>query len=383
MAYNVKFMKGTQANYDALATGTGYDDGTLYFVTGTSEGQPLSFYLGSKKIADLKALTDVIAESGTNKSDLTKLKAAMAGIDYLKNENPDTIASYIADAIKDVTDDIGDLSNLTTTAKTTIVAAINELDSAVGTLETGSSITVEESTPAGVLKRYTIKQGGTAVTGGTIDIPKDLVVSSGAVVQVTREVENEGEANEEVVYKIGDDVTTDAYITGENGGAGTYLKLVIANQTDPVFIKANDLVDVYTAAANATQVQLAISSNEISASIVAGSVTSTELASNAVTTAKITDENVTKAKLASAVQTSLGKADSAVQSVAEGSTNGTVAVDGTDVAVHGLGTAAYTASSAYDAAGAASTAESNAKAYADTALTWGTVPEATPAEPEP
>ena len=38
----------------------------------------------------------------------------------------------------------------------------------------------------------------------------------------------------------------------------------------------------------------------------------------------------------------------------EGSTNGTVAFNGEDVAVHGLGSAAYTESSAYDAAGAAS-----------------------------
>ena len=49
-------------------------------------------------------------------------------------------------------------------------------------------------------------------------------------------------------------------------------------------------------------------------------------------------------------------ADSAVQSVAEGSTNGTVSVDGTDVPVHGLGTAAYTASTAYESAGAVNTA---------------------------
>lgn len=54
--------------------------------------------------------------------------------------------------------------------------------------------------------------------------------------------------------------------------------------------------------------------------------------------------------LSSDVQTSLGKADSAVQSVAEGSTNGTVAVDGTDVAVHGLGTAAYKADSYFEPA---------------------------------
>lgn len=37
----------------------------------------------------------------------------------------------------------------------------------------------------------------------------------------------------------------------------------------------------------------------------------------------------------------------AVASVSEGSTNGTISVDGSDVAVHGLGSAAYTASSAY------------------------------------
>ena len=46
--------------------------------------------------------------------------------------------------------------------------------------------------------------------------------------------------------------------------------------------------------------------------------------------------------------------------VAEGATNGTVAVNGTDVAVHGLGTAAYTSADAY------ATAAQGAKA--DTAL---------------
>lgn len=50
------------------------------------------------------------------------------------------------------------------------------------------------------------------------------------------------------------------------------------------------------------------------------------------------------------------KADTAVQSVTEGTTNGTIAVDGEDVPVHGLGSAAYTESSAYDAAGAATSA---------------------------
>lgn len=51
------------------------------------------------------------------------------------------------------------------------------------------------------------------------------------------------------------------------------------------------------------------------------------------------------------------KADSAVQTVATGSTNGTVAVDGTDVAVKGLGSAAYELKSAFEVAGAAKALE--------------------------
>lgn len=52
------------------------------------------------------------------------------------------------------------------------------------------------------------------------------------------------------------------------------------------------------------------------------------------------------------------KANSAVQSVAEGTTNGTIVVDGAEVSVHGLGSAAYTEASAYDASGAAATVKS-------------------------
>lgn len=54
-----------------------------------------------------------------------------------------------------------------------------------------------------------------------------------------------------------------------------------------------------------------------------------------------------------------------VYTLATGTTNGTVKFNGSDVAVKGLGSAAYTDASAYDAAGSAQTAEDNAKAYAD------------------
>lgn len=54
-----------------------------------------------------------------------------------------------------------------------------------------------------------------------------------------------------------------------------------------------------------------------------------------------------------------------VYTLATGTANGTVKFNGEDVAVKGLGSAAYTESTAYDANGAAQAAEDNAKAYAD------------------
>lgn len=65
------------------------------------------------------------------------------------------------------------------------------------------------------------------------------------------------------------------------------------------------------------------------------------------------------------------KADSAVQAadVVSGTANGTISVKGTDVAVKGLGSAAYQNSDAFETAGAAADALSKAKTYADTKKT--------------
>lgn len=166
--------------------------------------------------------------------------------------------------------EIGDVTTLKTTTKTNLVGAINEVKDEIVSVDEESEITIETTnTTEGALKSYTIKQGGTTI--GVIDIPKDLVVSEGSVV-----VDPEGQE------------------------AGTYIKLVIANQTDPLYINVGTLVDIYKAKQNATQIQLAIdaSTREISATIVPGSVGTTELADNAVTTVKIADANITFAKLA-------------------------------------------------------------------------------------
>lgn len=212
------------------------------------------------------------------------------GVNYDPAGTAATKVQELADGqVKTNTDAIGSLEDLETTAKSDLVEALNEVRNSVSAGGVSAAVTIDTSTTTdGALKSYTIKQGSNVV--GTIDIPKDMVVESGSVVSLA-ENEIEGYA------------------------AGTYIKLVLANVTDPLYINVGTLVDIYTAKANATQVQLTIDSStrEISAVIVAESITSAELAANAITTVKIADGNVTKAKLSTEVQASLDKADVAEQ----------------------------------------------------------------------
>lgn len=93
------------------------------------------------------------------------------------------------------------------------------------------------------LKHYIFNQCGQEIAH--IDIPKDLVVDSGSVIVATTE-----------------DVTeTNGVVIGE-----TYIKLVIANQEEPIYIAAKDLVDIYTVADTAS-VDMTITGTEIKADL--------------------------------------------------------------------------------------------------------------------
>ncbi len=134
-----------------------------------------------------------------------------------------------------------------------------------------------------------------------------------------------------------------------------------------------DAAQAAAIAAAATDAQTKASAAQAAAEKTAAA-DATKKADAALASAKTYSDGLAK-NYATAAQGA--KADTALQAadVAEGTANGTIAVKGTDVSVHGLGSAAYTASSAYDKAGAAATAETNAKKHADDkiteALTWG------------
>lgn len=151
-----------------------------------------------------------------------------------------------------------------------------------------------ETATAGMSASYQLTKDGTGV-GAVIDIPKDMVVESGTV-----------ETNP----------------TGQP--AGTYLVLTLANKTsDKVYINVGNLIE-YVTAGDSPDGMVVVS-----------------ISDDHKVTATLGNASITEAKLAKEVTDKLAKAVSAVQSVTAGSANGTIAVNGEDVAVTGLKDAAY------------------------------------------
>ena len=111
---------------------------------------------------------------------------------------------------------------------TSLSEAMRSVAMQIGALSASSTVTLESvDETEGFLKVYTIKQGTREV--GTINIPKDLVVTSGSVVKGTWD---------------GNTFTED--VSGSGTSTGTALKLVIANQEAPVYINTLDLVKDHT-----------------------------------------------------------------------------------------------------------------------------------------
>ena len=270
---------------------------------------------------------DTQAQVGNLADKVTKLETAT-------NKNAEDIKTVKATADKAVVANTAitaatdfsvvkyDAKGLVTEGKVLTAAEVPGL-SALETKVNNIGVTAKETANAGYLKSYTFT--GPDGTPIDIDIPKDLVVTKGEVVKE---------------------------------GKNTFIQLTIANQVEPVKINVKDLVDVYTAQANAAQVQLAISgTNEISATIKPGSIAKTDLAAD--------------------VQGSLDKADAAAPQSALDATNAEIAKIKTDVAAHGVksvtasGTGYVTASAVTDDAGVATitVASTDALATAVTAAT--------------
>jgi len=215
---------------------------------------------------------EAYAQTVKSAYELAASKATMAEVeakDYATKTEAQAMTdgkdAAIAEAKKAGTDAMAKIGVIPESSKAT--TAIDYVDEKIAAIPTQTDYTVEctTTTPEGYAKRYTLSQCGNQIA--TIDIPADMVVSSGKV------VENP---------------------TGQP--AGTYIELTLANATkDKIYINVGDLIEYVTGAE------------------AADGIITTAVDDNHVLTATIGDGKITKAKLAAAVQTSLGKADTALQ----------------------------------------------------------------------
>lgn len=165
------------------------------------------------------------------------------------------------------------------------IYTISQGESAISTkivVPNDITVTALSTATSGYLKTYQIKQGDLEV--GKIDIPKDFLVKSGTVETVE---------NANVPYE--------GAVKGDK-----YIDFVIntkdASATDEhIYIPVNSLVDVYTVANTDTINMSMTSGNEITANVIASSITSAHLAASAVQTVNIADDAVTEAKIEDAL----------------------------------------------------------------------------------
>lgn len=152
-----------------------------------------------------------------NAADVQELKDAVEHINKVIGNGID--GKTLTEAINDINNRLGDGF----TAEHTVADALEDLRTELVSALT-ISLKVAGTPTSGYLKTYILSQGTKEI--GSIDIPKDLVVTSGSLVHGT---------------------WTDDTFTKNPEGPDTALELIIANQEKPVYINTKDLVDYYTA----------------------------------------------------------------------------------------------------------------------------------------
>lgn len=207
-------------------------------------------------------------ELAASKATMTEVEAKDYATKTEAQGYADAKDTAIAEAKKAGTDAMAKIGTIPEgVTATTAIGYVDEKIAAIPA-QTDYTVTCNTTTPEGYAKRYTLSQCGNQIA--SIDIPSDMVVSSGKV------VENP---------------------VGQT--AGTYIELTLANATkDKIYINVGDLIEYVTGAA------------------AADGIITTSVDDNHVLTATIGDGTITKAKLATAIQTSLGKADTALQAAA-------------------------------------------------------------------
>lgn len=377
---------------------------TLYIVG--DNGDNVAYWDGTKYItvvkpttvaADLSALTQRVttAENNISAADgkLTVIQGEGEG--SIKKAAADVQAAAIAAAATDATSKadkaLEDAKADSATKKTeAIEAAAAETTKQVTAAKTELQANIDKKADKattlagyGIADAYTKDEANTAIAAAVANAHH----LKRAIVSVLPEV---SEANEDTIYMVPDAGSTDT--AGPNKSVYTEYMLVngaferigtsdvdlsnyftkdqvtdaISTAKGEAATDAQTKADAAKAAAIATAA--ADATTKADAAQAAAITEAGKKADKALEDAKAYSDGLAK-NYATAAQGA--KADSAVQAadVVSGTANGTISVKGSDVAVKGLGSAAYQNSGAFDASGAAAGALTEAKAYADTKKT--------------
>lgn len=377
---------------------------TLYIVG--DNGDNVAYWDGTKYItvvkpttvaADLSALTQRVttAENNISAADgkLTVIQGEGEG--SIKKAAADAQAAAIAAAATDATSKtdkaLEDAKADSATKKTeAIEAAAAETTKQVTAAKTELQANIDKKANKattlagyGIADAYTKDEANTAIAAAVANAHH----LKREIVSVLPEV---SEANEDTIYMVPDAGSTDA--AGSNKSVYTEYMLVngaferigtsdvdlgnyftkdqvtdaISTAKGEAATDAQTKADAAKAAAIATAA--ADATTKADAAQAAAITEAGKKADKALEDAKAYSDGLAK-NYATAAQGA--KADSAVQAadVVSGTANGTISVKGSDVAVKGLGSAAYQNSGAFDASGAAAGALTEAKAYADTKKT--------------
>lgn len=181
---------------------------------------------------------------------------------------------------------------------TNVEDALKEIVNKISSAQEASAITVVKDEVAGEYAAvYHVQQNGVNV-GVPINVPKDYLVKSAEIKEC-----------EEV------DVPTAGLQVGDK-----YIDFVINSvngegNTSHIYLRVQDLIEDFTVAAGATEVQLAVSpTREVSATLVDGGVSTTKIADKAVTLAKLSEELQT---WKSGIDAAIGEGGSVAEQIAK------------------------------------------------------------------
>lgn len=351
---NVQFKKGTSSNYDSLET---KDANTFYY---TSDNGQL--YLGEIKLS--------------NATDLAAAITRLIAVEGKASANETAIAGH-ATEIANIKTELGALTG--GEGSGTITDMINDaIDTALGAIPEGKDVKtyVDETITANKYDDTALKNrvaaNETAIATLNGGATEDGSVAKQVADAVATIVAEAPEAYD-TLKEISD------WISSHSDSAATMNSKITANETAINNLKTlvgelpeglDAEIDTIVKYIDSKVAGVKDWTNDIATAKSEAIAEAQTKATTAETNAKAYADSLAD-NYATAAQGA--KADSAVQTVVEGTTNGTIAVDGTDVTVHGLGTAAYKNEGAFDTNGSAANALTEAKAYTDTCLTWGTI----------